>query len=53
MADKKMSQLEELGTSLQSSDIMHIVTDPANNPVNRKGSISDIFGTLNHTTTSS
>jgi hypothetical protein len=38
MADKKMSQLEELGT-LNSYDIMHIVTDPTNNAVNRKGTI--------------
>jgi hypothetical protein len=50
MADKKMSQLEELGT-LNSYDIMHIVTDPTNNAVNRKGTIAQIFGGLNHTTT--
>jgi len=53
MADKKMTQLEELGSLLTSTDIMHIVTDPTNNPVNRKGSIADIFGNLNHETTTS
>lgn len=53
MADKKMTQLEDLGTSLSSSDIMHVVTDPANNPVNKKGTVSDIFGNLNHSTTTS
>jgi len=50
MADKKMTQLESLGTSIQSTDLLHVVTDPTNNAVNKKGTVAEIFGNLNHTT---
>lgn len=45
-----MTQLESLGTTIQSTDLLHVVTDPTNNAVNKKGTVQEIFGNLNHTT---
>ena len=52
MADKKMTDLTDLSTGIASDDIVHIVDDPSGSPVNKKVSVFNLFGNLNHTTNS-
>lgn len=52
MADKKMTDLSDLSTGIASADIVHIVDDPAGSPVNKKVSVFNLFGNLNHSTNS-
>ena len=48
MADKKMTDLTDLSTAVASDDIVHIVDDPENSPVNKKVNVFNLFGNLNH-----
>ena len=52
MADKKMTDLTDLSTGVASDDIVHIVDDPSGSPVNKKVSVFNLFGNINHTSNS-
>jgi hypothetical protein len=43
MADKKITQLTDLGTALAGVDLFHVVDDPSGTPINKKVSASNIF----------
>ena len=46
MADKKMTALDNLGTSLAVEDLFHIVDDPSNTPINKKVTAKDVFNNI-------
>jgi len=50
MADKKMTDLTDLSTAIASVDVVHVVDDPEGSPVNKKVSVFNLFGNLNHST---
>jgi hypothetical protein len=43
MADKKITQLTDLGTAIAGVDLFHVVDDPTGTPINKKVSASNIF----------
>lgn len=46
MADKKITQLTDLGNALASVDLFHVVDDPTGTPINKKVSASSIFNNI-------
>ena len=46
MADKKITALDNLGTSLAVEDLFHIVDDPPNTPINKKVTAKDVFNNI-------
>jgi hypothetical protein len=48
MADKKMTALTDLSTGIASDDILHVVDDPTGSPINKRISVFNLFGNINH-----
>lgn len=46
MADKKITQLTDLGDALASADLFHIVDDPSGTPINKKVTAEDVFNNI-------
>ena len=46
MADKKITQLTDLGDGLASVDLFHIGDDPSGTPINKKITAADVFNNI-------
>ena len=46
MADKKVTQLTDLGNALASVDLFHVIDDPAGTPINKKITAEDVFNNM-------
>mgnify|MGYP000081729180 CR=1 FL=1 len=46
MADKKITQLTDLGDGLNAVDLFHVVDDPSGTPINKKIAAQDIFNNI-------
>ena len=46
MADKKITQLTDLGDGLAAVDLFHVVDDPAGTPINKKIAAQDVFNNM-------
>ena len=49
MADKKMTELDDLTTGIASEDLLHVVDSPDNSPVNKKVTVENFMGNQNKT----
>jgi hypothetical protein len=46
MADKKITQLTDLGDALAQADLFHIVDDPSGTPINKSVSAENVFNNI-------
>ena len=46
MADKKITQLTDLGDGLAGVDLFHVVDDPSGTPINKKITAEDVFNNI-------
>ena len=46
MADKKITALTDLGDTLASTDLFHVVDDPSGTPINKKVAAEDVFNNI-------
>ena len=46
MADKKITQLTDLGDGLAAVDLFHVVDDPSGTPINKKIAAEDVFNNI-------
>ena len=46
MADKKITALTDLGSSLAAADLFHVVDDPSVTPINKKISAANVFNNI-------
>ena len=49
MADKKMTELDDLTTGIASEDLLHVVDSPDSSPVNKKVTVENFMGNQNKT----
>ena len=46
MADKKITQLTDLGDAIEAVDLLHVVDDPSGTPINKKVTCEDVFNNI-------
>ena len=46
MADKKITALDDRGSSLAEVDLFHIVDDPSNTPINKRVTAKNVFNNI-------
>ena len=46
MADKKVTQLTDLGTAIAEVDLFHVIDDPSGTPINKKITAEDVFNNV-------
>ena len=46
MADKKITQLTDLGDGLASVDLFHVIDDPSGTPINKKITAEGVFNNI-------
>ena len=46
MADKKITALSNVGNTIASTDLLHVVTDPSGTPINKKMVVADLFNNI-------
>ena len=46
MADKKITQLTDLGDGLAAVDLFHVIDDPSGTPINKKISAEDVVNNI-------
>ena len=46
MADKKVTQLTDLGDGLAAVDLFHVIDDPSGTPINKKISAEDVVNNI-------
>ena len=46
MADKKITALESLGTTIAADDLFHVIDDPNGTPINKKVTVAEVFNNI-------